>query len=143
MEEVKLVYYILGISGIIIGFLTQFLWMRFEVKQVRKDMESSADQISKVAESNDKQIEKTRLTNVSALREIYDQKILDAKNYAKGLYEQRADSITNLQTKVDKIEKKLDNMPTQKSVDEINDRLTSLISLIMNKQGTVDYSGKP
>ena len=133
MEEVKLVYYILGISGIIIGFLTQFLWMKFEIKQVRKDMETASDQLRKESESNDMQIEKTRLHNVASLREIYDQKVTEVRNYSKGLYEQRADSISNLQTKVDNIEKKLDSMPTQKSVDEINDRLTNLISLIMSK----------
>ena len=132
VETIKTIYYIIGISVVLIGFLTQYLWMRFEVKQMRKDMETSLIQTQKESAESDLRIENTRLNNVKALREIYDAKIQDSKNYAKGLFEQRADSINNLQIKVDKIEQKLESMPTQKSVDEINERLTSLISLIMN-----------
>ena len=53
-------------------------------------------------------IEKTRLRNVEALREIYDAKVMDAKKYSKGLFEIRESEIKELSKRMGSLESKLD-----------------------------------
>ena len=90
------------ITGVLIitGFITQgvmFLaYVKFELKQLRKDMEA-----------NDRLIEEKRLANVGYLKQIYDAKIVDSKNYAKGLFDAHNSELKSIQQKMSGMESTL------------------------------------
>ena len=61
---------------LLIQVIAQWVWVKHELRQVRKDFEAM-----------DNAIEIKREANVAKLREIYDLKISDNRSYAKGLFE--------------------------------------------------------
>jgi len=71
-------------------------WIKFELKQLRKDSEMA-----------DKNIEEKREHNVEALKVIYDLKIRDSRAYAKGLFEVNASDHLAIKEKMVGIEKTL------------------------------------
>lgn len=87
----------IAIFVIVIQFLGQWFWFKFEIRQVRKD-----------SENNDKIIEEKRLANVKALREIYDAKVEDSKKYSKGLFEIRESELSDLSKRMSALENKFD-----------------------------------
>jgi len=100
MSEVLDTIDIIGIVFLIIILLAQSAgfayWVNFELKQLRKDMESG-----------DKSIEEVRLANVGSLKIIYDQKIEDSRVFAKNLYENHYGEHKALNDKMDNIQNQL------------------------------------
>lgn len=122
--DLDTMYRILGIILIIVPFIGFFYWVKFELKQVRKDSEKA-----------DVDMENKRNENVKALREIYDQKINETKNYAKGLFELRNSAIESLKEKVEDIEKSVEKCATQESVNDIKESLKQIVSIILDNKG--------
>ena len=85
-----------GAIGLVIQGLGFFFYVKFELKQLRKDMEG-----------NDKLIEDKRLANVESLKVIYDQKIDESKKYAKGLFELHSGEFKAINDKMEKVDKSL------------------------------------
>jgi len=129
MEDIKTVYVVIAIAVIVIQFLAQWFWIKFEIKQVRKD-----------SELNDKIIEDKRLTNVKALREIYDAKVDDAKKYSKGLFEIRESELSDLSKRMSALENKFDAQ-----TENLNSKFEQLIksnAFIEAHIKTCPYYGK-
>jgi len=82
-------------------------------------------------------VEKTRLRNVAALREIYDAKIHDSKQYAKGLYELRESELRELSKRIETIELKFD-----KQSEIINGKFEELIKSNAAIMAVVKINGK-
>ena len=85
---------------VLAGFVTQALmflaYVKFELKQLRKDMEG-----------NDMAIESKREANVAALKQIYDQKIDASRAYAKNLFDTHHSELKSIQQKISGMESSL------------------------------------
>lgn len=87
----------LGIMAIVVTIIFQWVWMKFKVDQTDKDLKKSFTDI-----------EDKRLTNVKALREIYDQKVEDCKNHSKTLFEIREYEFKDIASRLGALELKFD-----------------------------------
>lgn len=81
---------------LLIQIIAQFLWVKWEVKTLRRE-----------SEAMDKAIEVKREANVEKLREIYDLKISDNRAYAKGLFEQQSSEYRALGSRLGGVEAQL------------------------------------
>ena len=88
-----------GAVGLVLQGLGFFFYVKFELKQLRKDMEA-----------NDRSIEEKRLANVESLKVIYDQKIYDSKTYAKGLFDLHNGEFKAINDKMEKVDKSLNQI---------------------------------
>ena len=140
MEELKNIYLILGIAIIVIQFLAQWFWTRFELRQLRKDSEQNDDTIKQLILSSISNVEEKRLNNVKALREIYDGKVDDARKHARGLFELRENEISELSKRISSLETKFDVQSAN-----LNQKFESLIksnALIEAHIRTCPFYGK-
>ena len=78
---------------LIVQIVVQVVWVKFELKQLRKE-----------SEAMDAAIEVKRESNVAKLREIYDLKHADNKAYAKGLFEQSNSEWKAINTRMEGVE---------------------------------------
>jgi len=85
-----------GASGLVLQGLGFFFYVKFELRQIRKDMELS-----------DLTIEEKRAANVEKLREIYDQKIEQSRLYAKGLFDSHNSEFRAINEKMERVENTL------------------------------------
>jgi len=108
---------ILIITNLIVVIASYFR-LRNKVDNTDKDIQQLSEKITD--EIND--IEKTRLRNVEALREIYDSKIMDSKNHAKSLFEVREMELRDLGKRMGILETKFD-----KQTELINEKFNQLI----------------
>ena len=108
MEEIKHIHIILGVVVIVIQFIAQWVYVRFELKQLRKDSEETDKNMKELIVSGLRGIEEKRLNNVISLREIYDGKVDDSRKYAKGLFEVREGELSELNKRMTSLENKFD-----------------------------------
>jgi len=87
---------ILVVIVLIVQVVAQWVWVKHELRQLRKD-----------SEAMDKAIEDKRHANVAKLREIYDLKISDNRAYAKGLFEQQVSEFRSINTRMQGVENQL------------------------------------
>ena len=84
---------------LVIQIIGQFFWVKFEIRQLRKE-----------SEAMDNAIEIKREANVAKLREIYDLKISDNRAYAKGLFEQQNSEFKGVISKISGMELQLNKI---------------------------------
>ena len=99
MGEVLDALDIIGIAVLIVVLLAQsgsfIFWVRFELRQQRKDME---------------EMETKRADNVKHLRNIYDLKVSDAKAYSKSLFETQSSEIKSISDRMVGVESSLNKI---------------------------------
>jgi hypothetical protein len=96
IDVISIVFLIILLAGQSASFV---FWMKFELKQLRKD-----------SEMGDKNIEDKREANVAALKVIYDLKIKDSRSYAKGLFESQNQEIIAINKRFDGVDKTLEKI---------------------------------
>jgi len=102
----------LGALVLILTNLGVLIATFYRIKHRVEEAQKGVAELSERLSDGISEIEKKRLENVKVLREIYDAKIMDAKLYAKGLFELREGEVREISKRMGALESKFDNQAT-------------------------------
>jgi hypothetical protein len=105
---------------VIVNAAVFLAYIKFEVRQVRKDMEKG-----------DKNIEEKRMINVGYLKEIYNAKIEDSKKYAKGLFDMNSADHTYIKSEMSDMKADIENL--SKKQEDNNTKTSEILRILKDK----------